>query len=248
MTKTAIDFEPLLQHMSEGFLAVDAAGIVLAANNAAATILQRSMSDMKGAALSTVVPDLAGSNAAGEIEKIGQGTVARRIQHFTPGRYTWFEILVVPRPTGMYLFIRNVTDRVRQQETAAVREAVRAIVRDAPVAISISRGAEHRYELMNEMSRQLVGDRDLEGRTVRNAFPELAESPLIDLMDDVYRTGVPYTGRNVSVTFDRKGDGNMVEGVFDITYQPLFELDGRVSGILTVAIDVGAYHAAALPE
>src|SRR5690349_6940605 len=124
--------------MSDGFLAVDENGIISVANNAAATMLQRGLDDMHGMEPGDAVPDLKGSKAETEIQRISAGTVARRVQHFAPSRYTWFDILVVPLKEGRYLFIKNITDRVRQQETAAVREAVRAIVRDAPVAISIT--------------------------------------------------------------------------------------------------------------
>jgi PAS domain-containing protein len=111
----------------------------------------------------------------------------------------------------------------------------------APVAISLTRGPDHRYEVVNARLQELVGRRDLEGRLVRNAFPELEGSGLFELLDEVYRSGVPYVGRNVPVRYDRDGGGAPYDAIFDFTYQPLLEADGRVWGIMTVATDVTEY-------
>ncbi len=240
---TTVDTPMVLQHMSEGFLAVSADWRVQASNSSAETLLQRGADALKGATLEETIPDLAASPAAAELRRVPAGRVPRRVEHFAPSRYTWFELYAVPHAKGLYLFLRNVTDRVRQMQTDAVRAAVRAIVMDAPVAISITRGAEHRYDLINQRARQLVGDRDLEGRTLRNAFPELVGSPIFDTMDTVYRTGETFTGRNISVRYDKAGDGVLIDAVFDITYQPLFEPDGRVWGLLIVAVEVTEYAA-----
>lgn len=98
VTMHTVDSESLLHHMTEGFLAVDKDGVVVTANNAAATMLQRPLSEIEGTPLTSVLPDLSGSVAEVELEKVVRGNVARRIQHFTPGRYTWFEILVYSAP------------------------------------------------------------------------------------------------------------------------------------------------------
>jgi PAS domain-containing protein len=161
----------------------------------------------------------------------------RRLDHFSPSRYTWFEIRVVPAEAATYvLFMRDVTDRVRGTRTEAVREAVREIVMDAPVAITITRGPEHRYEIINNLARQLIGGREVEGQTARNAFPEVSPD-LFAVLDEVYRSGQPHAARDVEVTFDRYGDGRLVTATFDVAYRPLFEADGSVAGILNLSVE-----------
>ena len=234
-----IDVNGLLRHMTDGFVAVGPDWQVRASNPAAERLLHCSAEKLGQADLFACIPDLSGSSAERDLRAAATSSVGRRVEHFSPSRYTWFELQVVPMPDGeLYIFLRNVTDRARLMQSEAVRESVRRILTDAPVAISIMRGSEHRYEFTNQKSRQLVGGRDLEGRTARNAFPELAGSPLFDLLDEVYRTGVPYEGKNVPVRFDRAGNGEMHDGVFDFTHHPLTESDGRVWGILTVAVEV----------
>lgn len=143
---------------------------------------------------------------------------------------------------GLLLFVRDVSDRARQSRSEAVRAAVREIVMDAPVAISITRGPEHRYELVNEFARRLIGGREVEGRTARSAFPEI-DPALFAILDQVYASGERVALRDLEVGFDRTGDGTLTHGTFDVTYQPLFEADGTVSGILSVSVETTAFVA-----
>lgn len=238
-----IDATLLLRHMSDAVLAVDRAGRVTAANTRAETLLLHRSAELVGCSLDECLPDYAGSQAAGQVAAVAAGTIERRVDHFSPTRYTWFEIRAVPAGGGaLVLFLRDVTDRVRLARSEAVREAVREIVMEAPVAISITRGPEHRYELVNNMARSLIGGRDVEGRTVRGAFPEV-DPALFDILDRVYATGERVELRDLEVSFDRTGGGTLTTGTFDVTYQPLREADGTVSGILSVSVETTAFVA-----
>ena len=52
-------------------------------------------------------------------------------------------------------------------------ERLRQLFDRAPSFIAVVRGPEHRFELLNAAYLQLVGHRDLIGKTVRDALPEL---------------------------------------------------------------------------
>jgi PAS domain-containing protein len=231
----------LLQYISDGYLAVDRDWCIGAANPRAEGLLLRHGKKLVGCQLWEVVPDIEGSPAQAAILASSGGRVPRRVEHFSPSKYIWLEMLVVPAADGCELFIQNVSNRAQVMETEAVRAAVRRILMQAPLAVSITRGPEHRYEMVNAQAQALVGRRDLEGQLARNAFPELAGSGLFELLDEVYRTGVPYVGRNVPVRYDRESDGTLVDAVFDFTYQPLLEPDGSVWGVMSVAVDVTDY-------
>jgi signal transduction histidine kinase len=116
--------------------------------------------------------------------------------------------------------------------------ALRRILDALPAAVSVTRGPEHRIEYANPLSRALAGERDMVGRTVREAFPELAGQGYLELLDEVYATGRPHRATEARVRFDRDGDGRPEEAFFSFTYQPLFDAHGAVTGILRLAVEV----------
>jgi PAS domain-containing protein len=239
-----LDAALILRHIVAGFLAVDADWTVRVANPKACTLLRRPTPEIEGHSLWEAFPGLGESTAAADLRAAVGGRIERRYEVFSPTLYNWFELWAVPTSDGdLYLFFQDVTDRARAIQSDAVREALRRTLMDAPISITITRGAEHRYELLNQGARALVGGRDLEGMTARNALPEV-DSRLFDVLDQVYRTGEPITLRDLEVTYDREGDGTLYTGVFDITYQPMRGADGSVEGLIQTAVETTAYAAA----
>jgi hypothetical protein len=59
------------------------------------------------------------------------------------------------------------------------------------------------FEFVNEAYEQLVGRRPLVGRPAAEALPELVEQGLLDLIDDVYRTGRPFLGQRMPLWLQR---------------------------------------------
>src|SRR5690606_14314680 len=85
---------------------------------------------------------------------------------------------------------------------------------------------------------RVVGQRNLIGLTVREALPELEGQGMVELLDQVYQSGKPYVGRNSMVRLKRGDDGLTHEVYQHFVLQPIFEVDGRVSGIFVEGSDV----------
>lgn len=236
-----MNLDLVFRHTSDAVLAVNADFVVTDANPRAETLLVSEATAMVGRPLADCIPDFRDSVAETETRDVASGHLERRVDHFSPTRYRWFEIRVVPSRPGAILFLRDVTDRARQMHTEAVREGVREVLINAPVAISIMRGPEHRFELVNRFAQEIIGTRQVEGKTIRDAFPELSSS-LFDILDRVYRTGERFSTTDLEVELDR--DGVRHKLWFDVTYQPLFAADGSVSGILSTSIDTTGYREA----
>lgn len=124
------------------------------------------------------------------------------------------------------------------REAEIARQRLASIFEQAPAAIATTRGEAHVFETVNARYVQLVGRRELVGRSVREAFPELVGQGLFELLDEVFRTAKPYVGDEVHVRFDRTGAGTVEDAYFNFVYQPLVEADGRVSGIMVFAVEV----------
>ena len=76
------------------------------------------------------------------------------------------------------------------QQAENQRETYHNLFMDAPAMIAITRGPEHRYEFVNPAYQQLFPHRQLVGRTVAEAVPEIKEQGFIDILDKVRQVGI----------------------------------------------------------
>jgi len=143
----------------------------------------------------------------------------------------------------------SARDLVARVDAQLIRARARAIERDhaqrllnllthAPVAIAILGGPDHVFELANEGYRALVGGRDVMGRPVREALPELEGQGIMELLDRVRASGEPFVGSSVGISLNRGPDGEPEDVYLDFVYQPIFDERGRVESIVVVAHDV----------
>ncbi|HEX2080095.1 MAG TPA: PAS domain S-box protein [Longimicrobium sp.] len=129
-----------------------------------------------------------------------------------------------------------------EAEARRERERLWTIFRHAPAAMALVRGPEHVFEMANTAYVRLV-QREVVGRSVRQAFPELEGQGIVEMLDDAWRTG------RAQVTIERRvrmagGDGRIFERFFDFALQPLPTAEGRPDLILIQAAEVtGQVHA-----
>jgi len=109
----------------------------------------------------------------------------------------------------------------------------------APGFMAVLRGPTHIYESVNDSVTDLMGLRDFVGKTVAEAAPELAAQGFCAILDEVYRSGVPFVAESAPVTFTLAG-GRSERRYLDFIYQPIVEADGLVHGIFVEGADVTA--------
>src|SRR5262249_51040669 len=119
----------------------------------------------------------------------------------------------------------------------AARDLLTDVLEQAPVAVSVVRGRDHVLELANPFYRRLIGDRDVLGQPFARAFPDAGPQGIVAILDNVYRTGAPFIGEGVPVSFDRNGDGVLVPGFFNFTSHP-FVVNGKIDGVITVVTEI----------
>eukprot|EP01133_Synstelium_polycarpum_P017208 gene17208-20509_t len=129
--------------------------------------------------------------------------------------------------------------RAANRRLGEERALLRALFQQAPSFMAMLRGPQHVFELANEHYLRLVDRPELEllGKPVAVALPEVKAQGFIDLLDEVYRTGVAYEGRQVKVDL-QTADGRTGERQVDFVYQPIKDDEGEVTGILVEGIDV----------
>ncbi len=126
-------------------------------------------------------------------------------------------------------------------ELLAERNHLRELFMQLPAAIGIMSGPEQRWSFVNPAYVRAVGrksDKDLLGKTVRESLPELKDQGFFDLLDQVYRSGVPFVGTEMKVKLDRVASGLPEEAFFNFIYQPVRNAAGAVEAIFVHAVEV----------
>ena len=138
-------------------------------------------------------------------------------------------------------------------DRAQMHEAMKRILNDershlsnlfnqAPSFIAVMSGNQHVFEMVNEAYYQLVGHRDIIGRPVFEALPEMEGQGFRQLLDQVFSTGEAVVARGIKAQVQRFADGPLSDRYIDLVYQPLFSGDGKVSGIFAQGHDVTEAH------
>jgi signal transduction histidine kinase/PAS domain-containing protein len=133
----------------------------------------------------------------------------------------------------------DVTRRRRLwQEHQRQRDSLERLISEAPAAIAMLRGAEHRYTLCNPAYRAVArGKGELVGRTVAEVWPETGDA-ITSLLDNVFQTGQPFHVAEMKLELVR--DRGMEDAYFTFTLTPLLDPDGHSEGVLIIAIETTA--------
>ncbi|MCK8784340.1 PAS domain-containing protein [Roseomonas sp. NAR14] len=144
------------------------------------------------------------------------------------------------RVAGMFCACAETTEKVMaERRLLAERGRLRQLFEQAPGFVAVLRGPDHVFEFVNAAYAELVGrDRDVTGRPVVEALPEVAEQGFTDLLDGVYHSGRAFVGRQLPVRLQRRPGAEPELSYVDFVYQPIVEPDGAVSGIFVQGTDV----------
>ncbi|HEU4406959.1 MAG TPA: ATP-binding protein [Polyangiaceae bacterium] len=126
--------------------------------------------------------------------------------------------------------------RASADEAEARARQLRELLEQAPMPVSLLRGPDHVYELNNAASRTVMGGRDVLGKPVREALPDIADADVARL-DAAYRGEVVRVERQ-PIRLDWDGAGEPSARYFDGTWAPYRGPGGEIVGVLGVAIDV----------
>ena len=118
------------------------------------------------------------------------------------------------------------------------RTRLEYVFQQAPAFLAVLRGPQHVFALANDAYYRLVGNRELIGKPVVEALPEVVGQGFNQLLDDVLSTGEPFIGREVSVHIARTPGAEPEERFLDFVYLPLVEGDDERVGVIAHGTDV----------
>ncbi len=126
-------------------------------------------------------------------------------------------------------------------EAELERRRFQELLTQAPAAIGVLSGPDHRWTYVNDEYVRLTGRRspsDFLGKTLLESLPEIETQVFAKLMDEVYRSGEPYAGREMKALLNRSGSGLSDESYWDFVYQPVRDASGGMEGVLVHAMEV----------
>ena len=129
---------------------------------------------------------------------------------------------------------------------AAEMERLQQLFEQSPSFMAVLRGPELRFELTNPGYLQLIGHRNVIGKPVREALPEVEGQGFFELLDQVYATGEPFIGQSAPVFLQRTPGSPPEPRFLDFVYQPIRAPDGAITGVFVEGIDVTITHDALL--
>jgi len=139
---------------------------------------------------------------------------------------------------GVMVLATEVTTQVLSLKALEASETrFRSLIEEAPIATCLFVGRELKIEVANNQMVEFWGkDKSIFGQPLTEAVPELAGQPFIEILDQVFTTGITYEGYSEPALLMR--DGILGTYYYDYTYKPLKNANGEVYAIMDMAVDV----------
>jgi PAS domain S-box-containing protein len=132
----------------------------------------------------------------------------------------------------------------RAQEAEEAQKALleenndfRRLFNQAPGMIAVLSGPEHVFTFVNEAYTRFVGRRNLVGKPVRKALPELSGQGFYEMLDSVYQTREPISREAARIVLQQEKGGPESEAFLDFTYHPIFDSADQVTGVFVQGLD-----------
>ncbi|MBE8724264.1 PAS domain-containing protein [Flavobacterium hungaricum] len=144
--------------------------------------------------------------------------------------------------SGIIIIAYEVTEEIKAKHLLAESEkAFRKIVMESPIAMAIFRGRDQKIEMANTTMMKTIWEReekDTLGKSILEVFPELINQKYPKILDNILNTGEAIRENESIAYVDIQG--KLKKFYLDYEYTPLFEKDGKVSGIMVTVNDVTA--------
>ena len=140
---------------------------------------------------------------------------------------------------GVLVISSEITASVEaQQASSAELTRLLSLFANSSTFFASVSGPDHRFQYANEAYCSLVGRWDLEGRTVREALPEIDDQGLLAALDHVYATGIPFVARTLPVRLLRNVAAEPETRWLDFIYHRVDGPNGEPTGIIAEGFDV----------
>jgi PAS domain S-box-containing protein len=140
----------------------------------------------------------------------------------------------------------NVTEffKLREREQSGVaalnqqRKQLYAIFMQAPVGIAIYRGEDYIVDFINPPLCEIYGQTadEMVGKSIFEVLKHAKGLGYEQLLDEVRLTGVPFKAQASAAPIIRNGELQTI--YLNFVYEPFYEEDGTITGVITVVTEV----------
>jgi len=122
--------------------------------------------------------------------------------------------------------------------TKTVQDNFAYFLNQAFAPFAILSGRNFVFTFANVAYVQLMNGRQLVGRSLDEAIPELRGQPFIAMLEKVFDTGIPYHATEIEATAQFGGDPGLTTRYFNLSYTPYKNEQGITEGVLALGYDI----------
>lgn len=127
---------------------------------------------------------------------------------------------------------------IAQADALNQKQQLENLFMQAPSAICILDGTDMVFQLVNPVYQQIFPGRELLGKPLLEALPELRETAITGILKTVYETGEPFIAEELPVMLAREEGGPLEQVYATFTYQARHNGEGDIDGVLVFAHEV----------
>ena len=157
------------------------------------------------------------------------------------------------KPAGVLVICNETTGKVQaftalqeakqeleiaKAEIENQRDRLKRFFMQAPAGICILDGPGLVFELVNPAYQQLLPGRNLIGRPIFEALPELTNQTVGKVLRHTYQTGQLYEAQELYIPVARVTNGPLEDRYFNFVYQPRRNAEGNIDGIVVFVYEV----------
>ncbi len=137
--------------------------------------------------------------------------------------------------------VRKDAEQIRliaQKQLEQNAEMIHTMYMNSPAFVCTLQGPLHIYTLVNPSYQKLFGKRKIVGKPIMEALPELEGQGFDTLLDNVYKTGEVFIGNEIPIKLARDEGLLPEDRYFNFSYQPMYNVDKEIDGILVFGYEV----------
>ncbi|WDF53929.1 ATP-binding protein [Mucilaginibacter sp. KACC 22063] len=132
----------------------------------------------------------------------------------------------------------NIDLQILVDQLTENEEFLQRFIMQAPAGLTLLKGEELVYSILNPKYQELMPGRKLEGRSIFEALPELVGTVVQDMLYNVYHNGASYNMTDSLVPLSEYEYGPTVERYFTFNFTPWKNKEGLIDGVLNLVYEV----------